>query len=142
MKESRRPKVFISHASVDAWVARQIEASVKECGAESFLDCVHIEYGDDFDDDIIDAAEDATEILVLFTPTSKDRKYIWLEIGMFLALRKRVVAILYNVTTAELATDQFTPVALKRLNAVDINKLDEYFDQLRKRVEVWETTNV
>jgi hypothetical protein len=76
VKEGRPTKVFISHASVDTWVAKQIEAEVRKCGADSFLDCVHIEYGDDFDDDIIAAAEDATEMLVVFTPTSKDRKYI------------------------------------------------------------------
>jgi hypothetical protein len=33
-----RPRVFISHASTDEWVSRQIEAKGRLCGAHSFLD--------------------------------------------------------------------------------------------------------
>jgi hypothetical protein len=51
-----RPKVFISHASTDAWVARQLESHVRACGADTFLDCEHIEHGDDFEEEIIAAA--------------------------------------------------------------------------------------
>ena len=32
-------------------------------------------------------------------------------------------------------TDEGTPALLKRLTLVEINKLDEYFDQLAARVE-------
>jgi hypothetical protein len=138
---SRRPRVFISHASEDAWVAEQIEVHVRSCGADTFLDSVHIDHGDDFDDKIIDAAGDATELLVLFTPAARDRKYIWLEIGMFLVARKRVVAVLYGSTLDDLSTDRKTPAALKRFDAVEINRIDQYFEQLRERVEQWEAND-
>jgi hypothetical protein len=137
----KRPRVFISHASTDSWVARQIEAKARLCGAETFLDCEHIEHGDDFEEKIIDAAADCTELVVLFTPTARDRKYVWLEIGMFLGARKRIVGILYGVKKEEISSDQFTPVALKRIDSVDLNDIDTYFNQLSRRVGECEASN-
>ena len=132
-----RPRIFISHASSDTWVARQIEAQVRACGADTFLDCEHIEHGDDFEDKIISAASDCTELVVLFTPTAKDRKYVWMEIGMFLGARKRIVGVLYGVRKHEIATDQFTPVALKRLDCVDLNDVETYFGEVSRRCASW-----
>lgn len=132
-----RPKVFISHASCDAWVAKQIEAQVQACGADTFLDCEHIEHGDDFDQRIVEEAEDSTELVVLFTPKARERKYIWIEIGMFLGARKRIVGVLYGVTKEEIATDLLTPVALKRIRSVDINEIDSYLRELQSRIESW-----
>ncbi len=136
-----KPRIFISHASNDAWVAKQLEAHIRGSGAETFLDCEHIEHGDDFEEKIIDAAGECTELLVLFTPTARERKYVWLEIGMFLGARKRIVAALYGVQKNEIATDQLTPVALKRIDAVELNKIDNYLDQVRQRVEAWRSRN-
>jgi TIR domain len=136
-----RPRVFISHASTDAWVARQIETKTRLCGADTFLDCEHIEHGDDFEEKIIDAASDCTELIVLFTPTAKDRKYVWMEIGMFLGARKRIVGVLYGVKKDEISTDQFTPIALKRIDSVDLNDIDSYFDELSRRVSEYGASN-
>lgn len=136
-----KPRIFISHASTDAWVARQIEAKVRACGADTFLDCEHIEHGDDFEEKIIEAAIDCTELIVLFTPTARDRKYVWMEIGMFLGARKRIVGILYGVKKEEISTDQFTPVALKRINSIDLNDIDSYFVEVAKRTEGWGTNH-
>jgi hypothetical protein len=139
--QQQQPRIFISHASTDSWVARQLEAHVRGCGADTFLDCEHIEHGDDFEEKIIDAAGTCTELLVLFTPTARDRKYVWLEIGMFLGSRKRIVAALYGVRKEEIATDQLTPVALKRIDSVDLNDIESYLEQLKRRVEDWRLRN-
>ena len=136
-----KPRIFISHASRDLWVARQLEHHVRDCGAETFLDCEHIEHGDDFEEKIIDAACDCTELLVLFTPTACDRKYVWMEIGMFLGAKKRIVAALYGVRKEEIASDQLTPVALKRIDSVELNDIESYFSQLRRRIEDWRQRN-
>jgi hypothetical protein len=136
------PKVFISHASTDSWVARQLEAHIRACGAETFLDCEHIQHGDDFEERIITAAEDSTELLVLFTPTARERKYVWLEIGMFLGARKRIVGVLYGVRTEEIATDRFTPVALKRIDSVDLNDVESYLRELSRRVKDGNSSHV
>ena len=137
----QKPRIFISHASTDLWVARQLEAHVRRCGADTFLDCEHIDHGDDFEEKIIDAAGGCSELLVLFTPTALDRKYVWLEIGMFLGVRKRIVAALYGVRKEDIATDQLTPVALKRIDSVELNEIDSYLAQLQRRVEDWRTQN-
>ena len=136
-----KPRIFISHAVTDTWVARQLEAHVRGCGADTFLDCEHIDHGDDFEEKIIDAAGSCSELLVLFTPTARERKYVWLEIGMFLGARKRIVAALYGVRKEDIATDQLTPVALKRIDSVELNEIDSYLAQLRRRVEEWRLRN-
>ena len=136
-----KPRIFISHASSDSWVARQLDAHIRRCGADTFLDCEHIDHGDDFEEKIIDAAGDCTELLVLFTPTARDRKYVWLEIGMFLGTRKRIVAALYGVRKEEIAVDQLTPVALKRIDSVELNEIDSYLAQVQRRVEDWRMEN-
>lgn len=123
-------------------MARQLETHLRSCGADTFLDCEHIEHGDDFEDRIIQAAGDCTELLVLFTPTARDRKYVWLEIGMFLGARKRIIAALYGVRKEEIASDQLTPVALKKIDSVDLNEIDSYLIQVRRRVEDWRLRNV
>lgn len=139
--ESNHPRVFISHSSTDAWVARQLAREIRACGADTFLDCEQIDHGDDFEERIVDAAENCNELLVLFTPTALDRKYVWLEIGMFFGARKRIVAALYGIEKKDIATDRLTPVMLKRIDCVDLNFVDSYLDQLKHRVEEWKNKN-
>ena len=101
----------------------------------------HIEHGDDFEEKIIDAAGTCTELLVLFTPTARERKYVWLEIGMFLGAKKRIVAALYRVQKEDIASDQYTPVALKKIDSVELNQIDKYLAELKRRVEDWSSQN-
>jgi hypothetical protein len=128
-------QVFITHSSVDTWVARQIARSVEERGATYFLDEADMEYGDDFEDKILAAVRASQELLVLLTPWAIKRPYIWLEIGAIWGQGQRIVGVLYGLGVKELMTDEGTPALLKRITLVEINKLDEYFDQLAARVE-------
>lgn len=131
-------KVFISHASTDVWVAKQMAIHIRECGADTFLDCEQITHGDDFEERIINESQISDELLVLFTPTAHNRKYVWMEIGMFLGSRKRVVGVLYGITKDEISTDPNTPIALKRIDSVNLNEIDSYFIELRDRVKAKE----
>ena len=115
-------------------MAKQVAGHVRSQGADTFLDCERIEHGDDFEEKIVTAAGEATELLVLFTPTSRDRKYVWLEIGMFLGARKRIVAVLYGVTKTEIAIDPLMPIILKRIDSLALDDLDDYLGELRQRV--------
>jgi hypothetical protein len=126
-------QVFVSHSSTDAWVAKQLSTHLERCGAATFLDVNDIEHGDDFDETIVEAAERSHELLVLLTPWSKDRHYVWMEIGMFRGARKRVVGILHGVKTTEIATDERIPVVLKKIDLVDLNAIDSYLTQLARR---------
>lgn len=127
-------QVFISHSSVDTWVARQIARAVEACGATFFLDEADMEYGDDFEDRILAAVRASQELLVLLTPWAIKRPYIWLEIGAIWGQGQRIVGVLYGLSVKELMTDEGTPALLKRITLVEINKLDEYFEQLTTRV--------
>ena len=127
-------QVFISHSSRDTWVARQLAAHVEESGASYFLDKADVDHGDDFDEVIVGAANSSDELLLLLTPWSKDSRYIWMEVGMFRALGKRIVGVLHGISTVEVSTDERMPALLKKLDLVEINKVDTYFAQLERRV--------
>lgn len=128
-------QVFISHSSIDTWVAKKIALEIESCGAKTFLDEVDIDYGDDFEDEILQAARNSDELLVLMTPWATKRPYIWLEIGVFWGAGKRIVGILHGITAKELSAQEEIPILLKRIDLLDINKLDSYFRQLKDRVK-------
>jgi hypothetical protein len=77
------PQVFISHSSMDTWIAKQIATLIGQCGATCFLDEADVQIGDDFEDKIREAANASGELLVLLTPWAIERPYIWLEMGVF-----------------------------------------------------------
>ncbi len=128
-------QVFISHSSIDTWVAKQIASIVHQCGASTFLDEADIEHGDDFEERILEAAHTSDELLVLLTPWAIERPYIWLEIGVFWSQRKRIVGILYGLTAKEFSVQERIPVLLKRTDLLDINHIESYFEQLKRRAE-------
>lgn len=128
--------VFISHAGTDTWVARQIQKCIIQCGAEAFLDVADIDIGDDFEERILEEIAKSRELLVLLTPWSLKRPYIWMEIGAIWGQRKRIVGVLHGLTTRDIAALEYGPALLKRINLIDINELDIYFEQLNERINI------
>ena len=120
-------------------MARQIAGFIQGFGAATFLDEADIEYGDDFEDRILEAARASQELLVLLTPWALSRPYIWLEIGAIWGMGRRVVGVLHGLSANELVTQDGTPALLKRIDLVDLNRVDGYFDQLKLRIEKWNT---
>lgn len=135
------PQVFISHSSIDTWVARQIATYIEQCGATFFLDEADIKHGDDFEEVIRKAAHASTELLVLLTPWSTTRPYIWLEMGIFWGSEKRIVGVLHGLTVEEVSQDERIPILLKKTDFVNLNDIDSYFSQLRDRVKAWKDAN-
>ena len=127
-------QVFISHSSEDTWVARQLSQIIQGFGASTFLDEADIEYGDDFEDRILEAARNSQEMLVLLTPWALKRPYIWLEIGAVWGLGKRIVGVLHGLSANELVSQDGTPALLKRIDLVRLNDVDAYLNQLKLRV--------
>jgi hypothetical protein len=116
-------------------VATQIATHVKDTGADTFLDEADIEHGDDFDDVIVRASKQCTELLLLLTPWSVERPYIWLEIGFFRHDNKRIVGVLHGLKPENVSGDPRIPALLKKIDLVDINEIDTYFAQLDRRVK-------
>ena len=137
---SPRPRVFVSHSSLDMWVARQIAEHIGSRGAATFLDCHDLQDGD-FEDTIRAAISDCDELALLITPWSLKRRFVWMEVGGFWSNSKRIDIILYGVTQKQLTRDDNFPTYLKRLTMVDLNSVDAYFDRLGKRVENWRKDN-
>lgn len=127
-------KVFISHSSTDTWVARQIAKHIEELGASTFLDEADIEYGDDFETRILEAVRAFQELLVLLTPWALKRSYIWMEIGAIWGLERRVIGVLHGLSPSELVTQEGTPALLKRIDLLELNNIDTYFEQLKRRI--------
>ena len=98
--------VFVSHSSLDAWIASVIAEKIKALGAECWLDEKDLEGGDIIVDDIIRGIDACHEAIVLVSPNSVNSKWVSFEIGGVRAQHKRVTPILNNVRHDELAPIQ------------------------------------
>src|SRR5437588_13073685 len=119
-------RIFVSHGGADAWVASQIAARLRQLGAETFVDDNDLAKGDDFKHIIREQVTKSDELLALFTPWSRQRNWVWVEIGAAWVNQKRIVAVLYEVTLADLDSGGGRAV-LNDLNLVRINDIEAYF---------------
>lgn len=128
-------RIFVSHGWVDRWVAMQIERAIRvDCGAQTFLDVYDVEKGDDIEARIFEELPRCDELLVLFTPWSVDRNWLWVELGAARALNLRIVAVLYQVQLADIEREKGGSAFLRAKNLVEINELDTYFKELCARI--------
>ena len=98
--------MFISHSGDDIWLARQIAAAVEQVGAATFLDARDIAHGEDFDKRINEEMPTCRELLALFTPWSRNRRWITHEIGMARALELHIVPVFYHVRIADFPPEE------------------------------------
>ncbi len=140
ISKTKQFQVFISHSSIDTWVAEQIALHIADSGAKSFLDKNDIQHGDNFDDKIREGIFVSNEFLVLLTPWALLRPYIWYEAGLFLGDKKRkarVIGVVHGISKTDIATRAEIPAWIKEVDLVDINDLESYFVQLKRRVKNW-----
>jgi hypothetical protein len=112
-------------------VAGQIAKLIQAGGAEVFLDAFDIQAGDNFNERIQRETERCTEAFVLLTPWAMKSKYVWVELGAFLGRGKRIVVALHGVTVEKLA--QQNTAFLSGIDMININRLDQYFRELKQR---------
>jgi hypothetical protein len=130
--------MFLSHTSVDDWVAKQMKVRLEASGAQVFLDNDDIHYGDDFSADILTAIERSEEMVVLLSPWAFFRPWIWIEIARFTALKPtgRLIGVLYGEEFFEnIRPKPLMPEVIAKTNYVKINQFDQYVTQLRSRIE-------
>ena len=132
--EASERLIFISHSSEDAWIAQQIAREVTNRGARPFLDQADVDVGAEFEDDIMRFLEKANELIVLFTPWSLERSYVWAEIGAAWIRRIPIVVVLLGLTPGEFQIRPNTPVFLKKRDIIHLNNIGQYLDQLEGRV--------
>ena len=131
----RGRRVFISHSGRDTWVARQIEREIESRGAAAFLDYAHIAVGENFEEKIVAALNQADELLLLLTPWALDHPYIWSEAGVAWGRQIPIIGILYGMPMEEFLAKPNIPAYLKSSNLQDINDIDRYFEELATRVK-------
>src|ERR1700694_2000765 len=89
--------VFISHSSLDAWIAREMVEKIEALGAECWLDDKDLAGGDACGADIILGIVAGNEGGGLLSPNSVHSPWVCFEIGGARAQHKRVTPILNNV---------------------------------------------
>jgi hypothetical protein len=121
-KKSRRRhaekpfRVFVSHATVDKWLATTL------CEKD-------IEGGDEIPDRIRRELIKSDELLILATPLSVQRPWVLLEAGAFWGRRKnnRIVVVLEHVTI------DLVPEHIRSKKAIPLNDFDGYLRELSRR---------
>ncbi len=139
--------VFISHAGpgggatlgTDVWVANRIGEDAKQCGAQYFLDHLHVTLdGHDFEEQIVEKLKDARELWVLLTERSMQRRYVWLEIGAAWGLGIPIIPIVSEATKKTILHADNVPLLIQRRQMVvldDIAAYQKFLDDFRKRVQ-------
>ena len=133
MKESTSYRVFVSHGQEDSWVAGQMAARIRECGSTTFLDENDVATGDDFKRRIHAELAQCAELVVLFTPWSAHRNWVWVEVGAAWALDRRIVAVLYGTSIDELEKKGGSKAILEDVNLIGMNDFDGYLSELAAR---------
>jgi hypothetical protein len=132
------PLVFISHAGEDTWVARQVAASIEACGARTFLDVQNLQIvgATGLDERIEEAIREASELVVLATPWSLDRPWVWVEIALAHFRRPAcpIIVLLQGQSRADFQGLERVPAFLKAKDIMRLNDIDRYLEDLRSRV--------
>jgi TIR domain len=121
-------KVFISHSSLDKWIARRVSKDLEALGATTFLDEKDIETGDSIDDAIQEHLSECDEILMILSPAALSSHWVLLEIGGAKALGMRLIPILLHVGPNDL------PAPLGKGLARDLNDIEKYYEEVTRRL--------
>jgi hypothetical protein len=126
-KQAAEYRVFISHSSLDKWVAERMAEKIEAEGADYWLDTRDLPGGGDIRDEISKGVNECQEIIILFSPYSKDSPWVSFEIGAASIKHRYLTPILNNV--------QYNEVALiQGIKAIELNDFDQYLNDLRKRL--------
>jgi hypothetical protein len=128
-------RVFFSHGSDDTYIVENfLKPKVESSGARVFVDAGTIGYGDDFRALLLAELGDLDELLVLLTKSSLRRPWVLAELGAALIRRKRIVAVRYGPTEAELQELGILSL-LGTQTLLTLEGFDEYLMQLAARVK-------
>ena len=127
-------RVFFSHGGEDTFMVEDyFGPKVRASGAEVFIDNGAISYGDDFREEVFRELQRCDELLILLTPSSVKRPWIYAELGASIVRSARVVAIRYGVSEEELRTLGVLSI-LGTIRILQPSETARYVDQLRERV--------
>ena len=128
-------RVFLSYGHHDGFLVDMLKKKIKDiAGISVFLDVDEIEFGDTFRQQIVQELVQSDEILVMLSPSSIKRAWIYAEIGVALALDKRIVGLIHGIGVEELQQNGALSLFGDRHHIFDPrNELETYLDELRER---------
>jgi len=118
--------VFLSHASSDAWLSKVIAQQMRKLSIEVWLDEMSLTGGDLVFKSIREALKKCNEALVIVSDTSIKSQWVAAEIGMAMALKKRITPLLNNVADGAMAP-------LHGFKSYELNKFENYLRELKTR---------
>jgi TIR domain len=123
-------QVFVSHATADKWLARVVCEKMEAVDATTFRDDRDIQGGDDIPEEIRRQIKLSSEMVILLTPESFDRRWVLLEVGAAWgrSKRMRIVFIMCHVSVDPM------PDMIKNKKAIPLNDFDQYLNELADRV--------
>lgn len=128
-------KVFVSHGSHDLWLAGQIAKEIANLDAIAFLDETNIPKGSpNFKQTIRSEISVSRELVVLFTPWSAMRSWVWIEMGVAWDREIPILAVFYGMNVNDLDKTGQGKAILEDINIITLNDIDTYLKQLSARV--------
>jgi hypothetical protein len=127
-----RYRLFMSHGGNDRWVARQIRDKLALPQLDCFLDATDIEVGDNFRAIILREIEDCHELLVLLTPSSLQRAWVFAEIGVAITKGTRIVAIRFGLEMEELHKRGVVSL-IGDTQILELDMIDTYIEAVSNR---------
>jgi len=127
-------KIFVSHGSADLWLAGQIAKELSAHGATPFLDAANIpKAAPNFKETIRKEIARSKELVALFTPWSKLRSWVWIEMGAAWSLEIPILAIFYGMDLDDLDKSGQGRAILEDINVCNINDVDVYLHEMSER---------
>jgi hypothetical protein len=128
-------RVFISHGWHDRWIAGQMARRIKEdTGAEPFIDIFEVKKGDRIEQRILSELPRCNELVVLLTPWSVRRNWVWTEVGGAWSLGKRIVGVIYGLSISDIEKEHGGMAALAPTNCLGLDEFNNYIAELKVRV--------
>jgi hypothetical protein len=132
-----KPVVFISHATTDRPIAEILKTEIDRVfanGVQVFASSVPgvMKPGVDWLDEIRENLEKATAVIVLITPVSINRPWIWFEVGAYWSRLQKGAGRIYPLCAPEIDLSDL-PEPLNRLQALSLGKADHvtiFFQEL------------
>ena len=127
-------RVFVSHGWSDRWVAKQMARCIRDVGGDPFIDIFDIKKGDRIERKIQAELPNCKEFVVLLTPWSTRRNWVWTEVGAAWGCGMRTVGVLYGLSIADVEREYGGMAALAPTNCLGLDEFDTYIFELKNRI--------
>lgn len=124
-----KPRLFISHATSDGEFARAVQYEIEKVFADGVnVFCTSslgaIEAGEDWTNTIEKRLSETQAVIVLITPTSINKPWVWFEVGATWLKTKQGECKIYPLCVSEIQLSELPP-PLNRLQALSLGKASD-----------------